>query len=93
MAELKVFGWRKVAVTLVLIVGGIAAAFILPVWDSFAWLREHTTFIWKWTVIGGMAYITGNVVKAVGEAIPGIVYGIRNNHAPDGGPSGAGDSP
>ena len=42
------------------VVGGIVAAFVLPAFGPFAWLREHTVGVFAAACSLAAAYIAGN---------------------------------
>ena len=44
------------------VVGGIVAAFVLPAFEPFAWLREHTVGVFAAACSLAAAYIAGNAI-------------------------------
>ena len=59
-------GWksRKFVLALVGVVAGLVAAFVLPIFPPFAWLREHSVAIFAAACGLAAAYITGNALQA-----------------------------
>jgi hypothetical protein len=47
--------------------GGIVAAFVLPAFGPFAWLREHTVGVFAAACTLAAAYIAGNVMMDRGH--------------------------
>jgi hypothetical protein len=56
------FKSRKFILAFIVVVSGVMAAFVLPAWTPFAWLKEHTVAIL--TIISSLttAYIGGNAI-------------------------------
>jgi uncharacterized membrane protein len=59
-------GWksRKFVVALVGVMAGCLAAFVLPIFAPFAWLREHSVAIFAAACGLAAAYIAGNTLQA-----------------------------
>jgi hypothetical protein len=56
------FKSRKFVLAALGVVGGIVAAFVLPAFEPFAWLREHAVGVFAAACSLAAAYIAGNVV-------------------------------
>ncbi|MGD8719588.1 MAG: hypothetical protein PVH29_12310 [Candidatus Zixiibacteriota bacterium] len=59
-------GWksRKFVLALLGVVAGCLAAFVLPLFGPFAWLREHSVAIFAAACTLAAAYIAGNAFQA-----------------------------
>ena len=53
---------RKFVLAVTGVVGGIVAAFVLPVFEPFAWLREHSVGVFASACSLAAAYIAGNAI-------------------------------
>lgn len=56
------FHSRKFMLAASAVVAGIVAAFVLPAFGPFAWLREHTVGVFAAACSLAAAYIAGNAV-------------------------------
>ncbi len=61
------FKSRKFMLAALGVVGGIVAAFVLPTFGPFAWLREHTVGVFASSCSLAAAYIAGNVIMDRGH--------------------------
>lgn len=65
-------GYRKYSIAVACIVISTVAAFVLPVWEPWAWLREYTVNIFTLGAGVGAAFITGQFIQ---NTINGRRYG------------------
>jgi hypothetical protein len=61
------FKSRKFVLAALGVVGGIVAAFVLPAFEPFAWLREHAVGVFAAACSLAAAYIAGNVIMDRGH--------------------------
>lgn len=85
----RLVGYRKMAVALYISVIGSVAAFLLPRWESWEWLRPHTTEIWKWTVVCALGFLGVNAgINMLGRGADALREYVAkrngNGYAPDG---------
>jgi len=61
------FKSRKFILALIGVAGGAVAAFILPAFGPFAWLKEHSVTIFATVCSLATAYIVGNAITDWGH--------------------------